>query len=93
MSLRKVTLFSKKEETPPKSHIIIKVIIENYTIRFGVSENLAEEVSSSYLQIWNFLFFARRKGPDADLFVFLSRGDRINPVVLECPKRTHSNKS
>ena len=36
--------------------------------------------------------FARRKITDACLFVFFfPRGDRIDPVVLECHERDHSN--
>ena len=46
---------------------------ENHTIRFSVSGNPTVEVSSSYLQIWNSLFFAGRKITEACLFVFSPR--------------------
>ena len=43
--------------------------------------------------MWNIVFFARRQITDACLFVFFlfPRGDRIDPVVLECCERAHSN--
>ena len=47
--------------------------------------------------MWNFIFFARRQITDACLFVclffvvFFPRGDRIDPVVLECCEKARSN--
>ena len=79
-------IFRRKGETSPKSH----------TIRFSVSENSTVEVSSSYLQKCGILYsFVRRKITDACLFVYLFffffRGDCIDPEVLECRERAHSN--
>ena len=52
-------------------------------------------------KMWNFAFFARRQITDACLFVFFlfffvvvfPRGDRIDPVVLECREMAHSNEN
>ena len=40
------------------------------------------EISSSFLQKYILVFFARRKIPDACSFFFFSRGDLIDPLVL-----------
>ena len=48
------------------------------------------EVKLLSAKIWNFVFFARRKITDARLFVFFSRGNRIDPVVLKYRERAHS---
>ena len=78
--------------TPPKSHSLN----ENHTIRFSVSENPTVEVSSFYLQKCGILYFLPEGRSRMRLFVclffcFFPQADRIDPVVLECCERAHSN--
>ena len=46
--------------------------------------------------MWNFVFFARSQITDACLFicffVCFFKDDRIDPVVLECREKAHSNE-
>ena len=43
--------------------------------------------------MWNFVVFARRKITDPDLLLFFPRGDRIDPVVLECNEWAGLNRN
>ena len=65
----------------------------NHTFRFSVSENHVIEVSSSYLQKCGIFYFSQKTDQGCVFFFcfFFFKGDRIEPVVLECRKRDYSD--
>ena len=95
-SLRKFTQFSKEEETPPKGQAILVKI----TIRFSISDNLAVEILSSYIQNVEFIIFCQKNFHGCVFiclffFFFFPRSYRIEPMILEYQERAHlvGNKS
>jgi len=77
-------------ESQRKSHHRIQIIRKP---DYGIFNLLSTKM-------WNFVFFARRPITGACSFVCLfvfsflfPRGDRIDPVVLECCERAYSNEN
>ena len=73
------------EATTTKPHHQIQRIREPYCTSFKLLST----------KMWNFVFFARRQDIGSVFiclfFCFFSRGDRIDPVVVESYDRAHSN--
>jgi len=84
----KIRLISEKGgNTHKKPHNIN----ENHTIKFSVSENPTTEVQDHICKNVEFCTFCQKKDHGCVFISFSSSGDCIDPVVLECRKRAHSN--
>ena len=73
--------------------IDIKIQFFRVFVTIEPGRSLLQFVTTNCLKMWNFVFFARKQITDVCLFVFFPRGDFIDPIVLECRKRTRFDRN
>ena len=60
----------------------------------GIREPYCRSFKLLSTKMWNFIFLARKEDHGCVfIYFFFPRGDRIDPVVLECGERAHSNRN